>query len=254
MHRFYSPPDRCAGATLTLEGAEAHHALHVLRLAVGEVVTVLDGVGHELLCEVAAAEKRLVTLAVRQRRDLAGPACAVTLCQAVTKTRSLELVVQKATELGVRRLVPVLCERSVPQIGAEAAPRKLERWRDIAIEGIKQCGSPWLPEISRPRPLKEILADGVRCELRLVGSLHPGATHPRLAIEAFRARHGRLPADAAIWIGPEGDFTPAEIAAICDAGAVPISLGPLVLRSETAAIYCLSFLSYELQTVQTASA
>ncbi len=247
MHRFYLPPDRCAGATLTLEGPEAHHALHVLRLVIGEVVTVLDGVGHELRCAVAALEKRRVTLAVRQRRDLPNPSCAVTLFQGVTKTRSMELVVQKATELGVRRLMPVLCERSVPQIGAEAAPRKIERWRDIAIEAIKQCGSPWLPDIAPPRPLKEVLAGGVRAELMLVGSLHPGATHPRVAIEAFRARHGRLPADAAIWIGPEGDFTPAEIEAICEAGTVPISLGPLVLRSETAAIYCLSFLSYELQ-------
>lgn len=247
MHRFYLPPERCEGATLTLEGAEAHHASHVLRLATGDAVTVLDGAGHELACEVAALDRRHATLTVRQRRQLPIPACAVTLCQGVTKTRSMELVVQKATELGLRRLVPVLCERSVPQIGAEAAPRKIERWRDIAIEAIKQCGSPWLPDIAPPRPLKEVLAGGVRAELMLVGSLHPGAVHPRTAIEVFRARHGRLPADAAVWIGPEGDFTSAEIEAIRDAGAAPISLGPLVLRSETAAIYCLSFLSYELQ-------
>lgn len=247
MHRFYLPPERCTGATLTLEGAEAHHASHVLRLATGDAVTVLDGAGHELACEVAALDRRHATLTVRQRRQLPTPACAVTLCQGVIKTRSLELVVQKATELGLRQLVPVLCERSVPQIGAEAAPRKIERWRDIAIEAIKQCGSPWLPDIAAPRPLKEVLAGGVRGELMFVGSLHPGAVHPRAAIEAFRVRHGRLPAEVAVWIGPEGDFTAAEIAAICDAGAVPISLGPLVLRSETAAIYCLSFLSYELQ-------
>ncbi len=247
MHRFYLPPDRCAGATLLLEGAEAHHAAHVLRLGPGDSVTVLDGAGHALRCEVAALAKRRLTLAVRQRGDLPGPACVVTLFQAVTKTRSMELVVQKATELGVRRLIPVLCERSVPQIGAEAAPRKLERWRDIAIEAIKQCGSPWLPEIPPPRPLLEILAAGGSGEFALAGSLHPGAKHPRAAIESFRRRHGRLPVSAGIWIGPEGDFTAREMAAICEAGAEPISLGPLVLRSETAAVYCLSFLSYELQ-------
>ena len=247
MHRFHLHPDACRGDTLTLTDVEAHHALHVLRVRLGEAVAVLDGEGGVFECAVAALDRRCVSLAVRQRRTEPRPDHQITLVQAVTKTRSMEWIVQKGTELGLRRLVPVLTERSVPQFpGAEAA-RKAGRWREIAIESLKQCGTPWLPEIRNPLPLSECLSEIPHPELGLVASLQTGASHPRRPLEAYRARQGCLPSEIAVWIGPEGDFTEAETAAICAAGAIPITLGPLTLRAETAAVCCLAFLGYELR-------
>jgi 16S rRNA (uracil1498-N3)-methyltransferase len=245
MHRFYLPPPLCQGDRLELSGPEAHHALHVLRLAAGDPVTVLDGAGGVLDCEVAAAGRRAVTLAVRRREQRPLPALAVTLFQAVAKTRAMEWIVQKATELGARRLVPVLTERSVPRFSADDTEHKAARWREIAIEALKQCGTPWLPEILAPAPLAAVLETGRAFELALVAALAPGAGHPRRTLEEFRARHSG-PAEVAVWVGPEGDFTPAELAAILGTGARAVTLGSLVLRCDTAAAYCLSVLNYEL--------
>jgi len=247
MHRFYLPPSDCQDNTIALTGAEAHHALSVLRLGPGERVVVLDGAGHELLCDVRDTAGGRLELTVRQRNPLTLLPCRLTLIQAMTKPKSMEIIVQKATELGATRLVPVLSERSVAQLDGEAAGRKTEKWRAIAIEAIKQCGSPWLPAIDEPVKPGVFLARGEGFDLTLLASLQPGAMHPREVLQAYQAEHGRPPRQLAVWVGPEGDFTPAELGAIRGSGAQPVTLGPLVLRSETAAIYCLSFLSYELQ-------
>lgn len=247
MHRFFVPPARCQGTQLTLDGSEAHHALHVIRIQSGDPVVVLDGAGGELACEVGNAGRREVTLTVVGRTQHPPAPFRLTLAQAVTKARSLEWIIQKATELGCHRLVPVTSERSVPQYEADAGDRKAARWLDLAIEALKQCGGHWLPEIPAPAPLGEVLTRLAGGELALVAALQPGARHPREILEAFAARMGAPPRDVTVWVGPEGDFTEAELAGILGSGARPITLGPRVLRSETAAVYCLSFLNYELQ-------
>src|ERR1041384_7697222 len=112
MHRFYSPPDQSQASTLVLSESEAHHALHVLRVRQGERVVVLDGVGHELLCEVQRTERDTVSLKVLQKQSLPPLPYRVTLVQAVIKAKAMDMVVQKAAELGVHRLVPILSERS----------------------------------------------------------------------------------------------------------------------------------------------
>jgi 16S rRNA (uracil1498-N3)-methyltransferase len=247
MHRFYLEPKDTQSSALVLAEAEAHHALHVVRIREGERVVVLNGVGHEFLCEVQHLERDRVTLRVVQKHFYPPLPCPVTLVQAVTKAKTMDLIVQKAAELGVHRLVPILSERSVSHIEEANVGIKLEKWRGTMIEAIKQCGSPWLPQIEPPQATQKFLASGERLELSLVASLQPDARHPREHFESFRAEHKQLPRSVAVWVGPEGDFTPAEINAIRQAGALPITLGPLVLRSETAAIYCLSILNYELQ-------
>ncbi len=254
MHRFYLPPAERDGATLRLAAGDAHHARQVLRLRAGDEVTVLDGAGHEHRCVIEADGRREVVLRKVATRQHAPLPWQVTLYAAVTKARSMDWAMQKASELGVARVVPVLTERSVPQFGSDEARGKTERWRDLAIEAIKQCGNPWLPRIEAPARFASVLAQAEPVELALVGSLRPGRRHPREPLEQFRARHGRGPATVAVWIGPEGDFTPAELDALEAAGAAPIALGPLVLRAETAALYCLAFLSYELQPRETGQA
>jgi 16S rRNA (uracil1498-N3)-methyltransferase len=247
MHRFYLPPDSCHGSVLTLDGREAHHALRVLRLRKGERVVVIDGVGHEFHCETASLGRQQVQFAVKESRTMAAPECRITLAQALPKAKAIEQIVHKAVELGVWRIVPLLAERSVPHLDSEGGETKAHKWRLIAVEAIKQCGAAWLPSIEPPLPLKKYLARAEKFALCLLSSLQPGAQHPRRVFEAFRARHGRAPESLCLWVGPEGDFTAAEAEAIRAAGAAPITLGPQVLRVETAATCALAIVNYELK-------
>lgn len=247
MHRFYLPPESCRSQSLRLAGREAHHALHVLRLSRGERVTVLDGAGSVLLCEVESLAKDSLALAVREKTSAPPPPCPITLLVAVPKAKIIEDIIQKAVELGVQCIVPLLTERVVIQLDAAGAELKREKWRQVAVEAIKQCGAAWLPRVERPQTIPAFLARGETIELPLVGSLQTERRHPREWLQEFQQRRGRLPLSAGVWIGPEGDFTLAELQAIEAAGAKPITLGELTLRVETAAIYCLSFLNYELR-------
>ncbi|MGP8201479.1 MAG: RsmE family RNA methyltransferase [Limisphaerales bacterium] len=250
MHRFYLPPPQCQGPALTLAGAEAHHAVDVLRIAVGEAVVVLDGAGREFSCTVRAVERKAVTLEVVQTHFSPAPSCRVTLVQAVPKGKLLETIIQKATELGAFRIIPLLSERVATRLDNEAARQKAEKWRQVAVEAIKQCGQRWLPQVEIPVTLPDLLARGEKFDLSLVGSLQADARHPREFLHSLQTTKGQ-PASIRLWIGPEGDFTDSELSAIRDAGGRPISLGPLVLRSDTAALYALSIVSYELQAPPT---
>jgi 16S rRNA (uracil1498-N3)-methyltransferase len=247
MHRFYLPPASCREDLLRLDGREAHHALHVLRLQRGERVTVLDGAGAEFFCDVESAAKNSLVLAVQEKQFTPAPPCRLTLLVAIPKGKLIESIIQKAVELGAHRIVPLLTERVVTQLDDDGAEAKREKWQTVAIEAIKHCGAPWLPKVEAPQTIAEFLAHGEKMELSLVGSLQTERRHPREWISEFQKQHGQLPRSAGAWIGPEGDFTLAELQAIEAAGAKPITLGKLTLRVETAAIYCLSFLNYELQ-------
>jgi 16S rRNA (uracil1498-N3)-methyltransferase len=247
MHRFYLPPGHCAGAALRLDGREAHHALRVLRVKYGEMVAVLDGIGNEFLCTVDNCSRDAVTLSVSLKNFTAAAACPVTLLVAVPKGKIIDDIIQKSVELGASRIVPLLTERVATHLDAAAAADKREKWQQVSVEAIKQCGALWLPKIEMPMTIAQFLARPEKIELALVGSLQTGRRHPRKCFEEFQTRHGRRPQSAAAWIGPEGDFTLEELQAIQNSGAQPVSLGKLVLRVETAAVYCLSILNYELQ-------
>lgn len=273
MHRFYLPPERCAGHMLQLDGREAHHALRVLRLKQGETVTVLDGAGHEFLCTVENSARTSMSLRVIEKIFTPAPPCSITLLQALPKGKIIESIIQKAVELGARKIVPILSGRVVTQLDDENAENKHDKWQTVAVEAIKQCGAPWLLEVEMPTTIERFLATGrsggrqtarlvrenenEKCgplpraatpthfELALVGSLLKERRHPRECFQEFRAKFKQPPQNVGVWIGPEGDFTLEELNAIQAAGALPISLGRLVLRVETAAIYCLSILNYE---------
>jgi len=269
MHRFYLRPEDCHGPTLVLSGGEAHHASRVLRVVPGERVTVLDGAGGEFHCEVGGPpheiqrsmerpdrpqvisrgkDKRTVQLRVLDTTIHPPPQCQFTLLQAIPKGKILESIIEKATELGVHRIVPLLTERVTTRLDDESAAEKGAKWQHVAVEAIKQCGAAWLPKIEAPVTLKDFLARKEAFDLALVGALQGDARHPRETLREFEREQRNPPRRVAIWIGPEGDFTLAESQAIQLAGAKPITLGKLVLRVETAAIYCLSFLHFELES------
>jgi 16S rRNA (uracil1498-N3)-methyltransferase len=248
MHRFYLAPEQCQGPTLELSERDAHHALHVLRLGEKARVVVLDGVGDEFLCEVLRADRREVSLKVLQKTRMNPLPYQVTLIQAVTKGKAMELIVQKATELGASRIVPILSERTVGQLDPSQALAKAQKWETLTVEAIKQCGLVWRPKVEPAATVRAFLGQGERWDMSFLASLQPEARHPRFYFEAFYSEWKRMPRSVCVWIGPEGDYTPAEINSIRAAGVLPITLGQLVLRTETAALYCLSVLNYELQS------
>jgi 16S rRNA (uracil1498-N3)-methyltransferase len=254
-----------------LTDREAHHAAQVLRLQAGDEVTVLDGAGTRLLSVVKHASRKAIELSVRSREKIARPAFEITLFQAIVKGKTMETIVEKATELGVSRVVPLITERVVSQLDAERSDSKQAKWQLTAIESIKQCGSPWLPQIDTPQKLNDALKGIGRFELAIVASLRAGS-HIRHWLQTLWSGNpecaGREPAQCptgrsstlnsqlstsirsgCVWIGPEGDFTDAELDAIEAGGAKPITLGPLVLRADTATIASLAVLRAEVDWV-----
>jgi len=247
MHRFYlsSPPG--SGTSLKLSDRETHHALHVLRVRDGERVVVLDGAGQELHCAVRLCAGDSISMEVLERRLISPLPYSITLLQALPKGKIIEDIIQKATELGVARIVPILSERVVTHLDPATAAAKAAKWQMIAIEAIKQCGNAWLPRVEQPMTPQAFLDRREEFELPLIGCLESESRHPREWFREFSHQNHRLPRSLCVWVGPEGDFTSAEYRAIKESGARPITLGPLVLRTETAATFCLSVLNYELQ-------
>jgi 16S rRNA (uracil1498-N3)-methyltransferase len=248
LHRFYLPPAHCRQDLLRLEGQEARHALRVLRLKPGDEAIVMDGAGHEFFCEVQDASRDSLSLRVKKKNFVSPPPCSVTLFVGIPKGKIIESIIQKSVELGTQKIVPLLAERVITRLDGESAVHKRDQWLQTAIEAMKQSGAPRLPEIETPATVENFLARNEKPDLQLVGSLQKERRHPREVFREYEKTRGQLPGSAAVWIGPEGDFTPDELQAIQAGGAQPVSFGSLVLRVETAAIYCLSILNYELNS------
>ena len=246
-HRFYIPPEQWSVDHLTLENAEAHHCIDVLRLDPGSRVVVFNGRGTDITAEITAIENGKVSLKGLITNRSEPLTCSITLAQAIPKGKHMDLIVQKATELGVGKIVPLLSERTVVQFDKEEAEKKREKWKQVVIEAAKQSGQNWLPELTAPVSAKQFFSKFDEPELPLIASLQNDARSFKRILATFRDQHGHRPRSALILIGPEGDFTPAETGWAKSAGCIPVSLGPIVLRTETAAIFSLSVLAYELQ-------
>jgi 16S rRNA (uracil1498-N3)-methyltransferase len=162
----------------------------------------------------------------------------------------MELIVQKAVEIGAAEIAPIISDRTIVQLDAESASQKQSKWQQIAVEAAKQCGQNWLPRVHAPKKLAAFFATASEqsFDLRVIGSLQPDAQHLKKILADYSNEHRARPRTALMLVGPEGDFTPAELALARRHGCQPITLGPIILRVETAAIYCLSVLSYELLT------
>ena len=244
MHRFYRPPGTATGDHVALSESEAVHASRVLRVQPGEIVMLLDGVGGQYEGEVAAVGRREVTVDIRRRLQHAPRGCAVTLLQAVAKTKAMDGLLQKAVELGVSRVIPLNAARCVSQ--PDDAGDKRDKWQAIAIEAAKQSGNPWLMRIEDPVTPERWIARHEPVELLLIGSLLDPPRTPRAVFEEFRRAQGRHPTSVGVIIGPEGDFSADEYEAFRVAGAKSITLGPLILRVETAVAASVAVIQHEL--------
>jgi 16S rRNA (uracil1498-N3)-methyltransferase len=236
-HRFFVDPDRLHGESVELDGPLAHQMARVLRLRGGDRVVLLDGSGREREVELVTVTPGRVRGVVRETRPSRGePRLAVALYQALVPREKLELVIQKGTEVGVTAFVPIACERSLVPRGDGTDPRRLERWRRIAREAAEQSRRGRVPEVRAPRRFLDALDEATAGGPTLVAWEGERA---RSAQTALRELLGAPSADRdrgrlSVFIGPEGGFAPSEIAAARERGAATVSLGPRILRTETA--------------------
>jgi 16S rRNA (uracil1498-N3)-methyltransferase len=267
MSRFYIPPEQWQRDALALRDAEAHHCCNVLRLGPGDRVVVFNGLGVEISADIESVTGREVRLRPVDERTTRPPRCRITLAQSIPKGKNMEWIVQKAVELGASEIVPLITERTVVQLEQRARAHKQAKWQQIAIEAAKQCGQNWLPQVRSPRALAELFSveagvspanrqvgrahlppsESVSADLKLIGSLEPEARSLKDVLADYRDQNaGVRPTNALVLIGPEGDFTPSEYRLAREHGCRAITFGWIVLRVETAALYCLSVLSHEL--------
>jgi len=247
VHRFFLPPEACRGGALTLDERDSHHAARVLRLTPGETVEVLDGAGRTYVGRVQRPDRRAFGVDVVNVRITPRPP-SITLAPALLKGRAMDFLVQKATELGATRIQPLETARTVATVSAADAESKVAGWLVTAAEACKQCGNPWLPWIEAPLALDRWLAGGPEGRL-LVASLEPQARLPAQILRDDTKRPGGL----VLTLGPEGDWTPEELEALARAGGRPFTLGPLVLRAETAAIAALAVFQQEMRLASAAT-
>lgn len=240
MARFYAPPDQWSGDTVFLDAAEGRHAVEVLRFEAGDTVDVFDGCGRRAKGVLKAASRRGAELELHSVHAQQRSPFAVTLVQSVPKGQLMEWIIEKSVELGATRILPIFSARTVVRLNAVERARKREKWFRVAVEACKQCGQDWIPEVCVPEDIGQALGlEALSQEASVIASFGENA----ISMHAFLKMH--LSKSLTLIVGPEGDFTPVEVEAFVERGAIEASLGPLTLRSETAALYMLSAVSFE---------
>jgi 16S rRNA (uracil1498-N3)-methyltransferase len=240
------------GVEVALPDAVAHQARDVLRLARGETLYLLDGTGGEYRAKLVTVERRQVIVRVSGREEgRTEPAARVVLCQGMLKAAKFEWVLQKCTELGVAAFVPLHCERAVAAAEVATAA-KWQRWGRIVAEAMEQCGGTRLPELAKPRQLLQALAGLPTGELALIPWEEERTTTLRAALMAAWVAHPNL-REVRLFVGPEGGFASEEVLLAQRQGAVPVTLGPRILRAETAAVVAAALTLEALGTLHSGS-
>lgn len=222
------------GRRLTVEGSAGNHISRVLRLRVGDALTLFNGQGGEYAGSIDEIRRDTVVVSILERRDVDRESpCQLTLAQGISRGERMDWVVQKATELGVWQIAPIFTERSIVQLDEKQASRKLQHWRSIAIAACEQSGRNRVPQITQPVGLYELLEKRTSSGTALL--LSPGAP---LRIADLASAGTQI----TVLIGPEGGLADVEQQAAVKAGFTPVRLGPRVLRTETAAVCALTLL------------
>lgn len=240
MPRFYVPNPRIEQGLLKVEGSEVRHIRRVLRLRVGDRLIVFDGSAKEY--EGIIVEETPSSVVIKLQ-DVLSPQrespLEITLAQSLLKGEKMEYLIQKATELGVRKIVPFFSSRSVPLLDKSKKLRRYHRWEKIAIEACKQCGRVVIPKVEPLQNYSEMLGMAGSEALRLILWEKEG----RSLKEVLREFKGRT--EIFFMVGPEGGMNNEEVAEAARLGFIPITLGKRILRSETAGLCLLSVLQYE---------
>jgi len=237
--RFHLPAAAWTSPHLTLTGDEAQHCSRVMRKQPGDSIEIFDGAGRVAACEITHVSKSEVQAKITAETRIEPFQTAIHLLPALIKAEPFEWLLEKAVELGAASIQPVVTERAVIHLDAAQTEKKLAKWRRHMIESAKQCHTPFVPELKAPITFAASLKHSAA--FKLIPAL---SEHTRTLKQVLPASK---PNCVAALIGPEGDFTAEEEAQAFKAGYVPITLGPLVLRAETAAIATLAILGHELR-------
>jgi 16S rRNA (uracil1498-N3)-methyltransferase len=234
LTRVFVDDDLAVGQRLTVEGSAGNHIVRVLRSRVGDELTIFNGRGGEYGASIEEIRRDTVQVSVREHRnEERESAFDLTLAQGISRGERMDWVVQKATELGVTRIVPVFTERSVVHLDERQAAKKVQHWRGIAVSACEQCGRNVVPEIAVPVALYGLLETPLGKGISLL--LSPTAERRIVDIDGS-------PPGATVLIGPEGGLAQVEHEAARRAGFTSVRMGPRVLRTETAAVCALTLL------------
>jgi 16S rRNA (uracil1498-N3)-methyltransferase len=241
VHRFFAPSFDPGDETVTLPRDEAEHLTRVLRLGVGDTVSVFDGRGHEFLARVASALRRDVRVQLLSRVDPAEePPVALTLAQAVLKGDKMDEVIRDAVMLGAAAIQPIVTKRTETTVAALMRGARLDRWRRVALASVKQSGRAVVPEIRIPLTF-ETLLDEPAAALRML-LVEPGASAEVESVAVLQ--RAPTPSDATLFVGPEGGWTEPEWSAAAEHGIRLMTLGPRTLRADAVAIAAISVLTF----------
>lgn len=239
MPRFFISPQDIAGGAITLSGEDAKHIIYSLRAKPGEKFTLCDGLGKDYLCVFDSADRDTAFFKILETFPCGTePDIDVSLYMALVKSDKFEFIVQKCTELGIKRIIPVLTERCISRPDEKSDMKKLERRQKIAREAAMQSGRGIIPEICRTRSFDEALSDMKKDRLCFMCYENQCTSSVK---ELFC---GGVPESVSFMVGPEGGFSENEVCRASAAGITPVTLGPRILRAETAPLCVLSALMY----------
>lgn len=244
MYRFYIEPSQKQGDTIEIIGEDVNHIKNVLRMKTGEKFILCDGAGTDYLCELAGSrERNLVATVLEEKKSDTELPVRLVLFQGLPKKDKMELIIQKAVELGAAEIVPVVTKRTIVKTEGGKEEKKLTRWQTIAESAAKQSGRGVIPTVSKVHTWKEALASMENLDYNVI--LYENAEGMKPTAECLKA--ARQKESIGIFVGPEGGFTEDEVMQCEEHGAERLSLGKRILRTETAGLAMLSMLMLAIE-------
>ena len=249
MHTFYVPPSQIHADTATITGSEQHHLRNVLRIMTGEIIRIIDGQGNTYTAEILdrPTNRSSSQVQILTHEFHATPVPTLTLFQGLPKNDKMELILQKTTELGITEIVPLHSERSLQK----PSQSRYERWHRVVISATKQCKRAWLPKLCDTQQFEASLTQLEKFSSCLLLSPYteqtPTSSYADVQHIKTVLRSTSRTTAIALFVGPEGGFSDQEIATAIRSGCIPVTLGPNILRTETAAIVTVAVTTYEYQ-------
>lgn len=242
-HRFFVNPEQIIDGVATITGSDVQHITRVLRLTIGSSLVVADGSGAHYEGCLISSSKDFIQVALSKKTSLSNEApIRVTLLQGIPKGDKMEYIIQKCTELGVAKFIPVACARSIVQLNKDKADKKQARWQRIAEEAAKQSRRSQIPQVCSVVNLPQALQFLEENEALLIPWEEEKAEILKKTLYHLKGKGQKI----SIFIGPEGGLTPEEVALAREAGGKVVTLGPRILRTETAGLAVVSMVLYEL--------
>ena len=244
MYRFFVPEEALCDGQVIIQGDDVNHMKNVLRMSIGENVVVSCGKGTDYICAIQQMEEEQIRLNIEEEKPaITELPVEITLFQALPKQEKMELVIQKAIELGATRVVPVKAKRCVVKLDDKKEQKKISRWQTIAEAAAKQSGRGIIPQIEKPMGFAQALGMAEQYENVLI----PYELCDTMADSVRVMEQATAGKSIGIFIGPEGGFERSEVELAMQHGAIPISLGKRILRTETAGLATLSILMFMIE-------